>query len=107
MGDRNDSGQAHGRPPPEEATELTPDDALRRICRDIVELAISDDEWSAIESDDYFQEEGYAGGFDATEREFCFETQIQGREYWFQFDLATAKKIADDGDVTLLALPAR
>lgn len=36
----------------------------------------------------------YGGGFDATEGEFCFETYVDGVEYWFQFTLTDAQRVA-------------
>ena len=67
---------------------------LRTICRQIVEENKSQAEWAEIESDDMFQLGCYTGGFDGTEEEFCFEAIIDGDEYWFQFGLEEADRIA-------------
>jgi len=48
-----------------------PDDLLR-ISHQIVSEGRTDTEWSAIESDDMFQEQSVHGGYDATEQAFCF-----------------------------------
>ena len=55
------------------------------ICSQIIELNKSLEEWMRVESDDYFQTESYEGGFDATEKAFCFSYYTpSGEEYWFQ-----------------------
>jgi hypothetical protein len=71
---------------------------LRTICQQIVAKQKSVDEWTEIESDDMFQLGSFTGGFDATEEEFCFETFMDGKEYWFQFGLEAAVKIAKGED---------
>jgi hypothetical protein len=67
---------------------------LRTICSSIVARQWNEDTWSSHESDDEFQTEHLCGGFDATEREFCFSYySSDGKEYWFQFPLIEAKRL--------------
>jgi hypothetical protein len=59
------------------------------ICQRIAAEAKSEEDWAAIESDDMFQTESFIGGFDATERAFCFSYfDPSSREFWFQVTLA-------------------
>lgn len=54
------------------------------------------------ESDDEFQSGRYCGGFDATERAFCFSLfDESGDEFWFQFTLGEAKDVVT-GNLTLI-----
>jgi hypothetical protein len=65
---------------------VTPE--LESIFRKIVEENKSSDEWVQMESDDMFQSEHFCGGFDATERAFCFSLyRDDAKEYWFQLTL--------------------
>ena len=66
---------------------------LRIICREILEEKKSLVQWAEIESDDMFQRGNYLGGFDATEKEFCFSLFLDNNEYWFQFSLYDAEEI--------------
>lgn len=80
-------------------------DALLTMLREIVLERRSEDEWALIESDDMFQGDGFEGGFDATERAFCFGCHdAGGREYWFQLTLAEVERLVA-GEV--LAIEAR
>ena len=69
-------------------------DDFVQICKAIVKANKTIEEWCEIESDDMFQAGTYCGGFDADEREFCFEVIIDDSEYWFQFSLEQAVLIA-------------
>ena len=73
---------------------IIPDEDLLSICREIAQQGWTESEWADRESDDMFQVRDYCGGFDATEGEFCFETYVAGEEYWFQFTLTDAQRIA-------------
>ncbi len=64
-----------------------------KIVTQIVSANKTLDEWSEMESDDMFQAEGYVGGFDATEEEFCFSVFIDSFEYWFQLSLDDILKL--------------
>ena len=65
------------------------------ICRQIVEENKSDEEWAEIESDDMFESDHYAGGYDADEEAFCFSHyDATGEEHWFQVTLAEVQAIA-------------
>ena len=78
------------------------DDALREICRMIVEKDKTEDQWAEIESDDMFQEGPFVGGYDAEESEFCFSYYANdGCEYWFQLSLEQAGQIEGGRDVHL------
>ena len=61
---------------------------LRDILRQILDEGRTPNDWATIESDDMFQSEHFCGGFDATERAFCFSLyHDNGKEYWFQITL--------------------
>ena len=64
-----------------------------KIVTQIVNEKKSLDEWAEIESDDMFQTEEYVGGYDATEKEFCFGVFIDSCEYWFQLSLDDIHKL--------------
>ncbi|MEL6546887.1 MAG: hypothetical protein AAFQ82_19835 [Myxococcota bacterium] len=53
-----------------------------------------------------FQLGSYCGGFDATEGEFVFGVMRGSVEYWFQFPLETAARIAAGESVPIEARPA-
>lgn len=80
------------------------DSDLILICKKILFEKKSIDEWSEIESDDMFQQGHIVGGFDATEKEFCFSVFIKDEEYWLQFPLADILLIVDG---TISTLDAR
>jgi hypothetical protein len=63
------------------------------ICEEIIRKELDVEQWSEIESSDMFQSENFCGGFDADENEFCFSYFENDDEYWFQFDLETAKAV--------------
>ena len=78
-------------------------DTFREIARENK----SDDEWALIESDDMFQSLHYCGGYDATERAFCFSYfPHEGSEYWFQLTLDELRKIVERGFGDVDARPA-
>lgn len=78
------------------------EDELKSICEDICSQQLSVAEWSLLESDDAFQSSRYCGGFDATERAFCFSLfDKNGDEFWFQFTLDEAKDIVS-GNLTMI-----
>ncbi len=64
------------------------------MCKEIVKINKTVDEWVEIESSDMFQNDTYNGGFDGIEEEFCFSVYIDDLEYWFQFSLEEAVKIS-------------
>lgn len=67
----------------------------------------SEDEWAAIESDDMFQTPHFTGGFDSTEREFCFSYYDQeGREFWFQISLKDVSAVLSGTLTSLIGQPA-
>lgn len=75
---------------------------LRTICSSIIERRWNEGTWSAHESSDEFQTQHLCGGFDATERAFCFSYySSDGREYWFQFSLVEAEQLASSAMVPL------
>lgn len=84
--------------------QIVPDEDLIAICREIMSADWTESEWAQRESSDIFQQGTYCGGFDADEMEFCFETQIGGTEYWFQFDLQDATGIAKGHAIALEAV---
>src|SRR5687768_10531934 len=76
---------------------------LSSVCSGIVERGWNEDVWSEHEACDEFQTEHLCGGFDATEREFCFSYFAPGgKEYWFQFPLAQAKALASSPNLPLV-----
>jgi hypothetical protein len=84
--------------------QIEADEHIREICREIVAQNKSITEWDQIESDDMFQSGPYEGGYDATEQEFLFSYyDATGTEYWFDFSLEIAQKIAK-GDQYFLDL---
>lgn len=71
-----------------------PDD-LRSICGEIVAEGKSDEEWSEIEADDWFQTDTVHGGYDALERAFTFSYYPpEGGELWLQLTLEEAARVA-------------
>ncbi|HRJ90468.1 MAG TPA: hypothetical protein PLN05_16810 [Pyrinomonadaceae bacterium] len=67
----------------------------------------SENEWAEIESDDMFQSKHFCGGFDATERAFCFSYyDDDGIEYWFQLSLSEILVIVEQGSGVIKARPA-
>lgn len=77
---------------------------LREICTRIASQASTLEEWAQVESDDMFQAGPFVGGFDADEAEFCFSYySTDGKEYWFQFSLQEAGRIARGESVDLEA----
>jgi hypothetical protein len=80
---------------------------LKDICSRIVAAQKSESEWAAIESDDMFQTENYAGGFDATENAFTFSYyNDQGREFWFRLSLSEVAAVASGMRSSVEARPA-
>jgi hypothetical protein len=64
---------------------LRVDADLIHIARQIVERDLTEDEWSAHESDAEFQRGKYVGGYDSDEAAFCFAAASpDGNEMWFQ-----------------------
>ena len=82
---------------------------LLDICRHVLEEQKTIDEWAEIESDDMFQSEHFCGGFDATERAFCFSLydDDNGREYWFQLTLDDVRMLAERTDGEIDIRPAK
>jgi predicted PP-loop superfamily ATPase len=66
---------------------------LKEICREIVNMRLSEPEWAAIESDDMFQKDFFVGGYDATENAFTLSYLEDNKEYWFQLTLEEVSKI--------------
>jgi hypothetical protein len=78
---------------------------LATICRLVVAEGKSDDEWAEIESDDMFQEGSVHGGYDATERAFCFSYyRPDGEELWLQLTLTEVAAVAAG---SLISMEAR
>ena len=76
--------------------QIAVNEDLREISQEVVDSRKTDEEWSEIESDDMFQRPSIAGGFDATERAFCFSFyDDEGTEYWFQLTSDDLKLIAE------------
>lgn len=76
---------------------------FRNICRSICAEARSEETWSLVESDDLIQTDNFEGGYDTTERAFCFSFYDDQRsEFWFQVTLAEVNQIAAGEDVTLV-----
>lgn len=70
------------------------DQELIKICSDIISEKKTQEEWSLIESDDYFKTDHYEGGFDSIEMAFCFSFYDDfQKEYFFQLNLDEVKKI--------------
>ena len=65
------------------------------IARTIMAEAKTVEQWSEIESEDMFQQGAFVGGFDATEREFCFSFDNGVDEYWFQISLSALEKVCN------------
>lgn len=81
---------------------------LKSICDEIVDDNLTDEQWAAIESDDTFKRESIVGGYDADESAFCFSYfDDEKKEYWFQFDIGTAKKIAEGIEISVEGRPAK
>lgn len=69
---------------------------LRVICREIVAEGKTDDEWSEVEADDWFQTDTVTGGYDALERAFTFSYHVpEGGELWLQLTLEEAARVAE------------
>lgn len=65
------------------------DEELREHLDEIIRENKSEDEWSEIEADDWFQSKHYCGGYCADERAFVFsQYRKDGQELWFQFPLS-------------------
>lgn len=72
------------------------DDEFRQICEMISKENKTDHDWSLIESSDMFQTDSYCGGFDSTEKAFCFSYYNRdGKEFWFQIRLEDIKNILE------------
>ena len=80
---------------PEDKTLLIPiPEELKHICKEIISSGKTNEEWAEVESDDWFQTETIVGGYDATEKAFCFSYyDSQGEEYYFQFTFDEVNKI--------------
>ena len=80
------------------------DKELLGICMQIVNAKKTKVEWASIESDDYFQNEPYEGGFDATEDAFCFSYYApDDEEYWFQLTLEEIQDISS-GNILIIKI---
>jgi hypothetical protein len=87
--------------------ELRVPQELRDICREIVAEGKTDDEWSEIEADDWFQTDTVTGGYDALERAFTFSYYApDGQELWFQLTLEEAARVAAGEMQVVEARPA-
>lgn len=82
------------------------DEQFIQIARMIVAAGWTETEWAAHESSDWVQDEPYHGGFDATERAFCFSVYVSGAEYWFQLTLEEVGAVANGHLPTLSLRPA-
>lgn len=80
---------------------------LRSIAKEIMSADKTDEEWAEIESDDMFQAPSLTGGFDATERAFCFSLYTEdGLELWFQVTTEELRRIAEGGTGYIEVRPA-
>lgn len=87
--------------------EIPINDEMQSICKEIKFKQFSDEKWSEIESDDMFQANGFVGGYDADEKEFCFSyIHASGIEYWFQFNLNLANEIASGSKPAIIGREA-
>jgi hypothetical protein len=87
--------------------DLPVPDELRALCREIVAEGKTDDEWSEVEADDWFQTETVTGGYDALERAFTFSYYPpQGGELWIQLTLDQAARVASGTTNAVEATPA-
>jgi len=82
-------------------------DELRSLFERIVAEQKNEDEWAEIESDDMFQTESFDGGFDATERAFCFSYYASaGGEFWFQLTLPEVVAVLEEKKTVIEGRPA-
>ncbi len=59
-------------------------------------------EWEDVESDDMFSTDHFAGGFDGTEKAFCFSYyDANGCEYWFQLTLDEVNAIKSKKKISI------
>jgi hypothetical protein len=70
---------------------------LREHLDEIIRENKSEEEWSEIEADDWFQSRHYCGGYCADERAFVFSHyRSDGQELWFQFPLSIVNEACKD-----------
>ena len=75
--------------------ELKVDDEIQRICRQIVAQGLDLHQWAQRESDDMFQTEHYSGGYESSDRAFCFSHYDKaGEERWFGLTLEQVGQVA-------------
>lgn len=79
------------------------DQEFKAICQEILNSNLLLEQWSQIESDDYFQTDNFVGGFDSTEQAFCFSYYINDKEYWLQVDLEQIRDI-DEGKLSDISI---
>ena len=81
----------------------TIDQNLKKICQEIIDEKKTIQDWIDIESDDYFNDGSYSGGFDSIEEAFCFSFyNEQGEEFWFQISLEDCERIIHGDQKTIL-----
>lgn len=81
---------------------------LRAILERVLNEGKTEPEWAEIESDDIFRSEQFDGGFDATERAFCFSYyDPNGDEFWFQITLAEIRELLAGAKNILEGRPAQ
>lgn len=86
---------------------LSTNEEFRAICAEILSTQKTDEEWSLVESGDWFQTESFTGGYDATEGAFCFSHYDSNRnEFWFQVTLSEVAEIAEGKLTQIEARPA-
>ena len=84
----------------------TPDEQLRRLCKEIAASKRSIEEWKATESDDEFQSENYVGGYVADDEAFYFSYyDANDTEWWFRLTIDEARHIAAGNDVVISLYP--
>lgn len=87
--------------------EIQFSEEFTQICSEIIKEAKSQDEWAEIESDDMFQSQHYAGGYDADEMAFCFSFfNNTGDEFWFQLTLDEVEAVVKGSLNRVSARPA-
>lgn len=75
------------------------DDDFRSIADEIIIANNTVDQWAQLESDDMFHAGLFEGGFDETERAFCFSYENDAGEFWFQLTLYEIERVSR-GEIT-------
>lgn len=73
--------------------EIKIDAELIEICKDILSLNYTLDQWDANGSSEMYQSDKYCGGYENRKNQFTFSLYEGEKEYWFQFLLNDVEKI--------------